>query len=349
MSKDNIKKSKKNKNLKDDNKYNAENEIIIGVTTKPKEKVRVEKKTTRTNPKTNKSKTSNVDIKSDRKINNKNKTQNKNVGQVKNKKQNKNVIKQKTKEKEIKRINRRKAIISAVIVFFIVTIGGIYFLTTPLFNVSSIEVIGNSKNSVDTYISLSGININQTNIFAFNGNSIAKKLKENPYVESVKVNKVLPNILELHVTERTIAYQVKYFNSYIYLNEQGYILEINEEKQNIPLIEGIASVQDNIQLGQRLKNEDLLKLDTILKVVNYLKYNNISESKLTSINAEDITNYILEFKEDDKIVYIGDSSSITEKMPAVTQILKTEKGKKGKIYANEDALKRNRIYFREEK
>ena len=71
MSKDNIKKSKKNKNLKDDNKYNAENEIIIGVTTKPKEKVRVEKKTTRTNPKNNKSKTSNVDIKSDRKINNK--------------------------------------------------------------------------------------------------------------------------------------------------------------------------------------------------------------------------------------------------------------------------------------
>ena len=31
------------------------------------------------------------------------------------------------------------------------------------------------------------------------------------------------------------------------------------------------------------------------------------------------------------------------------KILEAEKGKKGKIYANEDALKRNRIYFREEK
>lgn len=222
-------------------------------------------------------------------------------------------------------------------------------MTTPVFNVANIEVIGNSKNSVQTYISLSEININETNIFAFNGSSIEKKLKSNPYVESVKVKKVLPNILELHVTERTIAYQVKYLNSYIYLNEQGNVLEINEEKQNVPIIEGLSSIQEDIQIGQRLKNEDLLKLDTILKIVNYLKYNNISESKLTSINAEDITNYILEFKEDDKIVYIGDSSSITEKMTAVTQILEVEKSKKGKIYANEDALKRNRIYFREEK
>ena len=43
---------KSNKKDKKDNIYNAENEIIIGVTTKPKEKVRVEnKKSTRTNPK----------------------------------------------------------------------------------------------------------------------------------------------------------------------------------------------------------------------------------------------------------------------------------------------------------
>ena len=345
MSKDNIKKKKKKKNYKDDNKYNAENEIIIGVTTKPKEKVRVEKKTTRTNPKTNRSKTSNGYIKSNKNTTNRNKIQNKSSGQAKNKK----AIKQKTKEKEIQKLNRRRTIISVVILFFILVIGGIYFLTTPVFNVASIEVIGNSKNSADTYISLSEININQTNIFAFTGSSIEKMLKENPYVERVEVKKVFPNTIELRVTERIIAYQVKYLNSYIYLSEQGYILEINEEKQNVPTIEGITTIQSNIQLGQRLVNEDLLKLDTILKIVNYLKYNNTPDSKLTLINAEDISNYILEFNEDDKIVYIGDSSSITEKMTAVVKILEAEKGKKGKIYANEDALKRNRIYFREEK
>jgi len=48
------------------------------------------------------------------------------------------------------------------------------------------------------------------------------------------------------------------------------------------------------------------------------------------------------------VAYIGNSLSITEKMAAVVRILDAEKGKKGKIYADEDALKRNRVYFREE-
>ena len=49
-----------------------------------------------------------------------------------------------------------------------------------------------------------------------------------------------------------------------------------------------------------------------------------------------------------KIAYIGNSSSITEKMTAVVKVLQAEEGKKGKIYANEDALNRNRVYFSED-
>ena len=98
---------------------------------------------------------------------------------------------------------------------------------------------------------------------------------------------------------------------------------------------------------QRISNEDLIKLDTILKVTNYLKYNSIV-SKLTKIDATDEENYVLEFAKEEKVAYIGNSLSITEKMAAVVRILDAEKGKKGKIYADEDALKRNRVYFREE-
>lgn len=325
MSKDNIK--KKNNKYKNDNKYNAENEIIIGVTTKPKENVRAEKETARANK---------ISIK-----------QNKNRGQAKGKLS--GTTASKTKEKEIKRINTKKMILSIITLLLIIIAGGIYFLTTPIFNIASIEVYGNNKNSADTYINLSEINVNQTNIFVVTKGDLENKLKVNPYVEKIEIERILPNILKINVTERTIEYQAEYLNSYIYLDKQGNILEINETKQEVPIIEGMSSIKEDIQEGQRLKNEDLLKLDTILKIVNYLKYNNISESKLTLINAENITNYILEFKEENKTVYLGDSSSITEKMTAVTKILEAEKGKKGKIYANEDALKRNRIYFREEK
>ena len=225
--------------------------------------------------------------------------------------------------------------------------GTIYYLTTPVFNVANINVYGNTKNSADTYISLSEININETNIFAFTNSSVIKKIKQNPYVEEVIIERKLPNILELYITERTVDYQINYLNSYVYLNNQGYILELNEEKQDVLIIDGLTSLSDNIQEGQRLSNEDLIKLDTILKVTNYLKYNSI-QSKLTKIDANDEENYILEFGKEEKKAYIGDSSSITEKMTAVAKVLEAEEGKKGKIYADEEALKRNRVYFREE-
>jgi len=332
-------KMKDNKKNKKDTKYNADNEIIIGVTTKPKEKVRVEKKkTTRTNVKSsnNKKTTNQNHLKKN--------VPNRNIRVNSNVKVDKNNL---SKEKQIRKLNKKKIVISIVIVLFLSICGTIYYLTTPVFNVASIEVYGNAKNSIDTYISLCGININETNIFAFTDSSVMKRIKENPYVEEVRIERKLPNMLELHITERTIDYQINYLNSYVYLNNQGYILEISEEEKDVLIIDGLTSLSDNIKAGQRLSNEDLIKLDTILKVTNYLKYNNV-KSKLTQIDANDEENYILEFAEEEKIAYIGDSSSITEKMTAVAKVLEAEEGKKGKIYADEEALNRNRVYFRED-
>lgn len=326
---------KDNKKNKEDNKYNADNEIIIGVTTKPKEKVRVEKKkTTRTNVKSSNPQRINTSKK--RKAPQK-------------KQQNKSNIKASkvSKDEQIKKINKKKIIISIIIVLFIALCGTIYYLTTPVFNVATIKVYGNNKNSVDTYVSLSGININETNIFAFTNETIKNKIKENSYVEEVKIERKLPNTVELYITERTVDYQAGYLTSYIYLNSQGYILEINEEEKDVLTIEGLTLQGNDIKEGKRLTNEDLIRLDTVLKVTNYLKYNSV-EAKLTKIDVSDEKNYILEFAKESKIAYIGDSSSLTEKMTAITKVLDVEKGKKGKIYADEEALKRNRVYFRED-
>ena len=322
-----------NKKNKKDTKYNAENEIIIGVTTKPKEKVRVEKKATRTN---NKNKEINKNNKSKDKKNTK--------GSARSKKKSTD---NKTKtEVEIKIINRRRILISTIVLLFLVLCGTIYYLTTPVFNITSIAVYGNEKISTDTYISLSKININETNIFAFTKTSIESRIRENPYVDKVEIKRKLPNQLELYITERKVDYQINYADTYMYLNNQGYLLEINEEKQDVPMIKGLKALESDIKVGQRLGNEDLIKLDIVVKIVNYIKYNNV-ESKLTSINVSDASNYTLNFDDEGKIAYLGDSSSITEKMTAVANILKAEKGKKGEIHATENELKRNRVYFSE--
>ena len=153
-----------NKKNKKDNKYNAENEIIIGVTTKPKENVRVEnKKATRTNAKAVQNKKNvvkNTNKKKSNKQTNKNnkiKPQSNNLktnkSKTKNQKQKNTIYKQEiTKEEQIRKLNTKKVIISVFILLFIALCGTIYYLTTPVFNISSIEVYGNEDKFHDISI-----------------------------------------------------------------------------------------------------------------------------------------------------------------------------------------------------
>lgn len=332
-----------NKKNKKDNKYDADNEIIIGVTTKPKEKVRVEKKkSTRTNTKPTQKKNTKVsnnakskNTLNEKSIQNKSVKNNKTVKvNVKNTKVNKGTKKQEiTKEEKIKKINIKRIIISIGIVLFIALGGTIYYLTTPVFNISSIEVYGNEKNTVDTYISLSKINIGNTNIFAITENSIRKNIKENAYVEDVSLERKLPNTVQIYITERKVSYQIDYSGTYIFLDKQGHILELNEEKKDVPVVKGLSTIKGNIQVGQRLIEEDLIKLNTIAKFINYCEYNTI-ENKITSIDVEDSSNYIVKFAKDKKTVYLGDASNLSERLSMLKTILKNEKNKEIEIFMN---------------
>ena len=301
-------KSKKTNNRKNANeeRYKADNEIIIGVTTTPKE-VRVDKKkTTRTKHIKNDDEKWTSNNRSTKKTNKKN---------TKQKQKNKGNTRKKaiTKEQKIKRTNQKKVIISFFMLIVIIIAGIIYFLTTPIFNIANIEIIGNNKNSVDTYISLTKIELNSTNIFAVTKNSISKNIKENAYVESVEVKRKLPNTIQINVTERDVAYQASYNEKYIYIDKQGYILEINNEKKNTTKLLGLSSTKEALNEGQRLNKEDLLKLDTVLKIVNYCNYNSI-ENKISSINVSDTSNYTINFDKDGQIAYLGDATNLSERI-----------------------------------
>ena len=247
-------------------------------------------------------------------------------------------------EEQIRKINAKKVIISVFILLFIALCGTIYYLTTPVFNIASIEVYGNEKNSVETYISLSKIDINSTNIFAITESRINKNIKENAYVEQVTIKRKLPNILQINVTERKVAYQIKYLDNYLYIDSQGHILEISEEKKDVPYIEGFSTFEESINVGQRLIEEDLIKLNVVAKFMNYCKYNSI-ENKITNIDVADDTNYIIYFKEDKKTLYIGDASNLSERLSMLKTILKNEEKKKIEIFMNGD-LNKDDVYIR---
>ena len=216
-------------------------------------------------------------------------------------------------------------------------------MMSPLFNLSEIQIQNNEKISTDTIISLSRLTIGD-NIYKTSINKIEKNIKQNAYIESVEVKRKLPNVIQINVKERKTTYNLEYANSFVYINNQGYILDILENKLEVPIIEGYTTSGENMIVGNRLNDEDLEKLGTVLKIMESSSVNDIS-NLITKINISDKQNYIIFLEGEKKTVYLGDASNLSTRMLYLKAILSEELGIEGEIFINGDLNKSN-VYFR---
>ena len=246
------------------------------------------------------------------------------------------------KRKKNKRIKTALKIILSVGII----LGGVIFaLTSPIFNIKDIKVMNNNQVSSDTIISLSELKQDE-NIFKFYKNNVINKIKENPYIENVKIQRKIPNKIEIEVKERVAKYSVDYMGKYAYINTQGYILEIAEESKDMTIIQGITTAEDEVVPGKRLNDDDLNKLEDVIKILDSANENGL-EGKVTSIDISNKNEYSIYIEKENKKVHLGDSTNLSNKMLYVISIIEAEKGKQGDIFVNGDLNNKFQPYFRE--
>ena len=252
------------------------------------------------------------------------------------------------KKRELSK-KRRKFIFKIIktLVLIGIIIGGIiYAMLSPIFNIKDITVSGNSKISSETIISLSGLKLEQ-NIFNFRTSQIVDSIKQNAYIDTVEINRSFPDEVEINVTEREATFMLKYGNAYVYINNQGYMLEITSEAGDYPVITNYATPEEQIKEGNRLCTEDLEKLNGVLRIMEAASSNNGEiRGLITQINIEDKSNYVLTLEKEKKQVYLGDTSNLSTKMLWLATFLEEEKDNEGIIFMNFD-LNTTQPYFRE--
>ena len=349
------------KNTKDD-KFSFDEEIVIGLKRIDEPKVMPEKKKKKQKGKNTKKAKKNkttvdnyedngVIIKSkymsnyeDEDIYDKSRQTKKNTKKKKIKKEPKKL----TKKQEISKKKRKKIfrVIKILMLLGIIIGGIIYAMLSPIFNIKNITVTGNSKISSETIISLSGLSIDQ-NIFNFWSNDIKEAVKQNAYIDTVEVKRKLPDSIEINVKERTTTYMITLGNAYVYINNQGYILEITSKKLEVPLLIGYNTAAEEIVEGNRLNETDLEKLNDILKIMEAASSSNSDiGSLITQIDISDGNNYILSMPEEKKTIYLGDTTNLSTKILWIDKFLDEEKKNEGTIYLNVN-LNTERPYFRE--
>ena len=198
--------------------FNFNHEIVIGVNVKEEEENKEKNK-----------KRNNKKKKNSKKIN---KTQQKD--ELKNSQINHPKTQNQIKNKKNKRKKAGKKILAIFSSILLITIVVIFALTAPIFNITNIQVEGNEKVSSDTILSLSGLKKGE-NIFRFN-QSIRQNIKENTYIETVQITRKLPGTVIISVEERDVKYHYNLINSYAYIDKNGYILENSTVKKEVPVL-----------------------------------------------------------------------------------------------------------------
>ncbi len=369
--KSNVEEKKENK----ENKFTFDEEIVIGLAKiepeadKKAKKNKKKNKQKKINKKVNTSTKNNLnENKSNKKYNNSNKknkerernNNNKNKEIESNKKQEEletdYLTKTKSKKKSKKRLSpeeqemRRKkiernlkitkyAFLTACILSAIIAT-----MASPLFNIKEIKVEGNSKLTTNEIISISQIQTDE-NIYKTSIKKAKEKILENPYIKSVTVKRNLPSTVTITVEERKATYMIEYGSGYVYINNQGYILEVSNDKIEVPILQGCETTAEELVPGKRLVNADLEKLSTVIKIMEVATDNDM-QNLITRIDMQNKQNYKIVLETEEKVAYLGDDTDLTTKLLSIKSIVEKEKGIAGEIFVNMD-LKNSYPTFRQ--
>ena len=324
--KQNMKNNKEKEKDTKDEKFDFNEEIIIGLK--------------KVNQKEN-SQEKNKPVKKDQKK--KSKKKRKDTEEIKNTvREEVHNQKQRLSEQELERKQqiarmKRKAVLKVVkwtSLVLIIIAGIIYALLSPIFNVKVIEVVGSQAIPAHTIISLSGIELDQ-NMFQYRKSEIIDKVKENAYIDTVKVKRKIPDTIEITITERTASFYIEINNMCALIGKQGYILEITSQKPKLPILAGIQTPEEELQVGKRISLQDLEKLGDALQIMESATSNQISDL-ITKVDISDSEDYILTLEEKKKIVHLGNTSHLSTKMLWIIKFNEIEGDTRRRNYAKHE-------------
>ena len=265
--------------------------------------------------------------------------------------------KQVTTNKKIssKKMNQPKTKINGAIVkvFAIILLfvgAGCFLCLSPLFNVQNIIVEKNKSISSDTISSLSKIELYK-NIFLVDKSKAIKNIEKNPYINSVKIERKLPDKIKITVEERSAKYAIEFAEGkYAIIDGQGYILEVASNSKDLPIIVGTNTNTDSLitikNNKARLIDEDLKKLNIIANIIDTAKNYEI-DKLINKIDISSSSNIKLILESEQKTVYLGSGNEINSKIQFLKEILTRESGIKGEVYLNRALTADKPGYFRE--
>ncbi len=260
--------------------------------------------------------------------------------------------------------NKKKINVKIIIVVLILGLIIAVFAVRGALTIRSIDVIiesvktedeknenteqENLRISKEQVIEFSGLKVGDK-LYKYLRSEISKKIEQNPYIEKAEIKRDFSGKLKIIVTQRKHKYMMNYSGEFLYIDREGYVLEVSSENNGDPIIIGLVTDCSSLSVGNtkiRLNKQDLEKLEVVNNIIASMESNGVS-NRIYTINVENKDDFVLQLDDDKKSVHIGDGSNLNTRILYMKKILESEIGHSGVIYVNGD-LDESYVYFREQ-
>lgn len=217
-----------------------------------------------------------------------------------------------------KKLRKKRMGLIFVILSLLAAIFFILSTRTSFFHISQIIVKDNHVVEDEKVIMASGI-ITGENIFKINVKKAEKNLLLHPYIKQVNVKRRLPNKILINITERQETLIIDYIGSYLYVDDEGRILNILTVKKDDKLPEVIGLKLNNPSIGEILEYKDKHINEQFQVFFDICKQHKLIES-ISTIVFDDNQNATIEMKSGTKVAF-GTLDNVKYKLSFLSAIL----------------------------
>ena len=193
---------------------------------------------------------------------------------------------------------------------------------TPYFNISQVNITGNSRVSAQEIEQASGIT-QGSNIFRVKLSSVKRRIQNISYIHSVKVKREFPNQISIEVEESQPAAAVPYLGQYVLIDRYGKALE-QETQENMVNITDIVILTGleikNFELGEKIIVENERNLKIVLESLSELVHNSLIENT-NEIDVTDENGIVYKMNDSKLSVLMGDASDLSYRVKFLKEIL----------------------------
>lgn len=205
-------------------------------------------------------------------------------------------------------------LITAVVIF--VVLWALIF-KLPFFNVSKIEINGMDNLTEEQVLSMLTVSEGD-NIFSFSTSKCEKQLSKSHYVKDVEVSRKLPDTVIVNLDEYKLRGYVPYMGSYLYINEDGLILDIQKDiTKQLPVVEGLKF--DSFTVGEVLQVENPGAFTTMVELSRlFEKYKLLTD--IIRVDVNNVDDVHLHVNKVD--VELGSMDDVNRKLLMLIEVLK---------------------------